>query len=99
MAREQNCESLIIAPGADDEDEYDAFLDREHLSELEGFAAVALWSVKADLSTARVALAKRDGPIIPLITKRDIADRCTLERHICIDTTASGGNAMLLAQT
>jgi RHH-type proline utilization regulon transcriptional repressor/proline dehydrogenase/delta 1-pyrroline-5-carboxylate dehydrogenase len=43
-------------------------------------------------------LAQRDGVILPLITEADFADRCHLERHVCIDTTAAGGNAALLAQ-
>jgi RHH-type proline utilization regulon transcriptional repressor/proline dehydrogenase/delta 1-pyrroline-5-carboxylate dehydrogenase len=45
----------------------------------------------------RIALAKRDGPIIPLID--DLSDwrQMLVERALCIDTTASGGNAALLA--
>jgi RHH-type proline utilization regulon transcriptional repressor/proline dehydrogenase/delta 1-pyrroline-5-carboxylate dehydrogenase len=45
----------------------------------------------------RQALARRDGPIVPLITNEADAARLIVERHICIDTTASGGNAELLA--
>jgi RHH-type proline utilization regulon transcriptional repressor/proline dehydrogenase/delta 1-pyrroline-5-carboxylate dehydrogenase len=44
----------------------------------------------------RQALARRDGPIIPLITTAADAQRLVIERHICVDTTASGGNAELL---
>jgi hypothetical protein len=42
------------------------------------------------------ALVQRDGPIIPLIV--DSPDRAHIfhERHLCIDTTAAGGNAALL---
>jgi RHH-type proline utilization regulon transcriptional repressor/proline dehydrogenase/delta 1-pyrroline-5-carboxylate dehydrogenase len=46
----------------------------------------------------RQALARRDGPIVPLIASEADANRLIIERHICIDTTASGGNAELLAQ-
>ena len=46
----------------------------------------------------RQALARREGPIIPLITSDADAGRLILERHVCIDTTASGGNAELLAR-
>ena len=46
---------------------------------------------------ARRALAQRKGPLVPLITVRDMRDYLLLERHVCIDTTASGGNASLLA--
>jgi RHH-type proline utilization regulon transcriptional repressor/proline dehydrogenase/delta 1-pyrroline-5-carboxylate dehydrogenase len=42
------------------------------------------------------ALADRQGPILPLV---EVPDRghARAERHVCIDTTASGGNAQLLA--
>ena len=33
---------------------------------------------------------------MPLVTERDPA-RYVFERHLCIDTTAAGGNASLLA--
>jgi RHH-type proline utilization regulon transcriptional repressor/proline dehydrogenase/delta 1-pyrroline-5-carboxylate dehydrogenase len=46
----------------------------------------------------RQALARREGPIVPLIASPADADRLIIERHICIDTTASGGNAELLAR-
>ena len=46
----------------------------------------------------RQALARRDGPIIPLATNEADAGRLFLERHVCVDTTASGGNAELLAR-
>jgi RHH-type proline utilization regulon transcriptional repressor/proline dehydrogenase/delta 1-pyrroline-5-carboxylate dehydrogenase len=35
--------------------------------------------------------------LIPLICESDPNPRLILERHICIDTTAAGGNARLLA--
>ena len=44
-------------------------------------------------------LASRSGPIIPLINDLNFSDRCILERHLCIDTTAAGGNAALLMKT
>ena len=56
-----------------------------------------LW---ADGKTARAcaqALAARAGALVPLITEADPAPRLVLERHLCIDTTAAGGNAALLA--
>ena len=39
----------------------------------------------------------RKGPILPLVTDMPDAAHALLHRHICIDTTASGGNAQLLA--
>jgi RHH-type proline utilization regulon transcriptional repressor/proline dehydrogenase/delta 1-pyrroline-5-carboxylate dehydrogenase len=42
-------------------------------------------------------LAKRTGAILPLITATPDLARVMGERHVCVDTTASGGNAALLA--
>jgi RHH-type proline utilization regulon transcriptional repressor/proline dehydrogenase/delta 1-pyrroline-5-carboxylate dehydrogenase len=42
-------------------------------------------------------LARRAGPIIPLITEEPDLSFVIHERHICVDTTAAGGNAKLLA--
>lgn len=47
----------------------------------------------------RLALARREGPIIPLETQVIAPQRYVVERHLCIDTTAAGGNASLLAGT
>jgi RHH-type proline utilization regulon transcriptional repressor/proline dehydrogenase/delta 1-pyrroline-5-carboxylate dehydrogenase len=43
-------------------------------------------------------LARRDGPILPLITARIDPAAYVHERAVCIDTTAAGGNATLLAK-
>ncbi|MBT8411633.1 MAG: L-glutamate gamma-semialdehyde dehydrogenase, partial [Octadecabacter sp.] len=54
-----------------------------------------------DAETARAyerALAHRTGPIVPLITGALDAGHVLHERHVCIDTTAAGGNAALLAE-
>ena len=59
--------------------------------------AVLHWGDEAALKPWRQALAHRDGPIIPLCAGAADADRLIIERHVCIDTTASGGNAELLA--
>ena len=60
------------------------------------FGGVLWWG---DVETARAyekALARRKGPIIPLL--RGLPDTASVrqERHVCVDTTASGGNAALL---
>ncbi|MFT7654321.1 MAG: RHH-type proline utilization regulon transcriptional repressor/proline dehydrogenase [Candidatus Azotimanducaceae bacterium] len=34
---------------------------------------------------------------MPLVTTENVESYCLLERHTCIDTTAAGGNASLLA--
>jgi RHH-type transcriptional regulator, proline utilization regulon repressor / proline dehydrogenase / delta 1-pyrroline-5-carboxylate dehydrogenase len=69
----------------------------QFLENLQGFDAVVLWADDAALRKARKNLSMRTGALIPLIDANDIEKRCTLERHICIDTTAAGGNAALLA--
>ena len=58
----------------------------------------ALAAAPGTLGPTRSALAARPGPIVPLVTRRiDPAAYCN-ERTICIDTTAAGGNASLLAE-
>jgi RHH-type proline utilization regulon transcriptional repressor/proline dehydrogenase/delta 1-pyrroline-5-carboxylate dehydrogenase len=59
--------------------------------------AVAFWGTDEALKPWRKALASREGPIVPLIASEGDAGRLIIERHICIDTTASGGNAELMA--
>ncbi len=67
------------------------------LATLAGFSG-ALWWGEPDTGRAHAqALAARPGPILPLIGVPDAGHAC-LERHLCIDTTASGGNAQLLAE-
>lgn len=93
IARKNGCSAVQVAPGA----EIDGMLAREALATLKGVDLVALWSDVADLAAARAALASRSGPLIGLATGLDLAAKCRLERHVCIDTTAAGGNAALLA--
>jgi RHH-type transcriptional regulator, proline utilization regulon repressor / proline dehydrogenase / delta 1-pyrroline-5-carboxylate dehydrogenase len=58
-----------------------------------------IWWGDADTARALTqALARREGPILPLITGLPDRAHVMLERHMCIDTTASGGNAQLLAE-
>jgi RHH-type proline utilization regulon transcriptional repressor/proline dehydrogenase/delta 1-pyrroline-5-carboxylate dehydrogenase len=68
------------------------------LTSLQGFAGALWWG---DAETARAytrALADRKGAILPLVTAMPDLGHVAQERHICIDTTASGGNAALLAE-
>ena len=97
-ARRMGCATLAVVPGARGYNSIDGFLDRADLLRLEGIAAVALWSDEADLRAARRALAAREGAIIPLVSTMDLESYCLLERHTCVDTTAAGGNATLLAE-
>lgn len=66
------------------------------LTHLEGFAAVLHWGSETEQRAVRQALADREGPILPLIVSDDPL-MLVREEHVCIDTTASGGNAQLLA--
>ncbi len=97
VARANGCVGVQIAPNARGEFAIDGVLDLDELTVLTGFKAVVYWGDKAQQRIARGALAARDGALIPLITESNIAERITFERHICIDTTAAGGNASLLA--
>ena len=59
-----------------------------------------MWWGAADAGRAYArALADRDGPIVPLITERPDTAHVLLERHLCVDTTAAGGNTALLNST
>ena len=76
----------------------DGQVSPEALATVEGIAAVACSADRDVLAAMREALAQRPGPILPLITEPAAAERYVLERHVCVDTTAAGGNASLLAQ-
>ena len=67
------------------------------LATLNGIAAVAAAGVSDWTRALRQALAQRPGAIVPLENQKIAPQRYVLERHLCIDTTAAGGNASLLA--
>lgn len=92
------CATLGIAPGLSQEGTLNGVLEPEVLKTLSGFDGVVCWGDTEFQRTVRQALAHRDGPIPPLISSDDFSP-CLLERHVCIDTTAAGGNASLLAST
>ncbi len=66
------------------------------LTRLGGFVGAIWWGGADEGRAYAQALAARPGAILPLIGMPD-RGHVTLERHTCIDTTASGGNAALLA--
>jgi RHH-type proline utilization regulon transcriptional repressor/proline dehydrogenase/delta 1-pyrroline-5-carboxylate dehydrogenase len=39
---------------------------------------------------------KRDGDLLPMINET-VPERFILERHLCVDTSAAGDNASLIA--
>jgi RHH-type proline utilization regulon transcriptional repressor/proline dehydrogenase/delta 1-pyrroline-5-carboxylate dehydrogenase len=69
----------------------------ESLTQSQDFSAALYWGEATAARAYARALAARSGPILPLITGLPDAAHCFHERHICIDTTAAGGNAQLLA--
>ncbi len=69
-------------------------LEAAALTTLTGFAGAVYWG--KDARDFGVALAARKGPILPLVTTLPGPD-ILLERSLCVDTTASGGNAALIA--
>ena len=68
------------------------------LTRLIGFSGALWWGDAAQARAYAQALATRTGPILPLIGGMPDTAHAMLERHVCIDTTASGGNAQLLAE-
>ncbi|MFO1106563.1 MAG: bifunctional proline dehydrogenase/L-glutamate gamma-semialdehyde dehydrogenase PutA [Amaricoccus sp.] len=69
------------------------------LAALPDLAFVAAAGPVAWLRDIRRALAARPGPIVALETALIAPERYVVERHLCIDTTAAGGNASLLADS
>ena len=70
--------------------------DLQQLETALGFSGVLWWG---DDDTARQIerhLSRRDGPILPLVPGKPDRARVLGERHVCVDTTAAGGNAALL---
>ncbi|WP_372613804.1 bifunctional proline dehydrogenase/L-glutamate gamma-semialdehyde dehydrogenase PutA [Aquicoccus sp.] len=68
----------------------------EALTTLGGFSGVIFWGNDDMARACARALAERAGPILPLITGMPDTGHVMGERHVCVDTTASGGNAELL---
>lgn len=108
MALSQGNKVVVIAPGVEDVVAraaqaglplvgIDGLLDPEALASAGGFEAVVSCADQALLRKYREALAKRDGALIPLITEHTLDQRFVIERHLCVDTTAAGGNASLIA--
>ena len=74
-------------------------VDPDSLERLCGIDAVTLWLFGEALRPWRQALAQREGSIIPLVNEPCASECLVIERHVCADTTASGGNTALLVQS
>ena len=102
------CATLIVAPEVGELAQplidagapvaaVDGVIAAESLTSLRDMAAVAAAGDSDWTRALRIALAQRPGAILPLETQMIAPERYVLERHLCIDTTAAGGNASLLA--
>lgn len=67
------------------------------ISALSGYHAIAANGDSDYQKQLRQALARKMGPLLPLVSETSDPQRYTIERHLCIDTTAAGGNASLIA--
>ncbi|MEE9313841.1 MAG: bifunctional proline dehydrogenase/L-glutamate gamma-semialdehyde dehydrogenase PutA [Rhizobiaceae bacterium] len=92
QARALGCNALAVAVGV--LSGLDGVIAAEALNSIEKLDAVISWS--SQTSELRQALAKRNGPIVPLLNDEKFEEWLLMERHVCIDTTAAGGNATLL---
>ncbi|EKF43881.1 bifunctional proline dehydrogenase/pyrroline-5-carboxylate dehydrogenase [Nitratireductor indicus C115] len=75
----------------------DGTVSPEALSTVPDIDLVAASGVESWLKALRGALAGRKGAIVPLVTEALYPAAYAHERAICVDTTAAGGNASLLA--
>ncbi len=69
------------------------------LAALDGISGVVWWGDGDTGCAYAVALSRREGPIVPLIGGLPDLGHVVHERHLCVDTTAAGGNAQLLVET
>ncbi|WP_282076461.1 bifunctional proline dehydrogenase/L-glutamate gamma-semialdehyde dehydrogenase PutA [Epibacterium ulvae] len=71
-------------------------LDLDQLRTLDAIAGVLWWGDEQTAREIEQHLAARDGAILPLIPGLPDRARVMAEHHVCVDTTAAGGNASLL---
>ncbi|MFD1342581.1 bifunctional proline dehydrogenase/L-glutamate gamma-semialdehyde dehydrogenase PutA [Litorisediminicola beolgyonensis] len=102
------CPVVVVAPGAEEAVKdlakagapikgIDGTVAPGDLSQIDPLVTVAAAGATDWTRSLRVALAARDGRIVQLETEVIAPARYYAERHVCIDTTAAGGNASLLA--
>ena len=71
-------------------------VDPETLVTMGGLSGALWWGEETEARAYASAMARRAGPILPLITGLPDTGHALHERHVCVDTTAAGGNAALL---
>lgn len=71
-------------------------IDVAALADGPSYGGILWWGDEETARAIEQALAKRTGPIVPLIRGLPDTAHVRAERHLCVDTTASGGNAKLL---
>ncbi len=71
-------------------------IDLTQLETQQGFSGVLWWGDKDIAREIEQTLARRKGPIVQLIPGNPGIAQVMGESHVCVDTTASGGNADLL---
>lgn len=102
------CAAAIVATGARERARgfadaglpvaiFDGELNPDALLQVTGIVAVAASGASDWTASLRRVLAARTGAIVPLEILTVCPSRYVVERHLCIDTTAAGGNASLLA--
>jgi RHH-type proline utilization regulon transcriptional repressor/proline dehydrogenase/delta 1-pyrroline-5-carboxylate dehydrogenase len=107
-ALSQGNKVVVVAPGTQDVVEraakaglpivgVDGLLEPDALAQARGFQAAVSCAEPSLLKEYRQALATREGALLPLITEHKLDQRFVIERHLCVDTTAAGGNASLIA--
>ncbi len=88
--------AAIARLGGKTQDAPDRFAPQD-LTVLPDLGGVMWWGDKDHGRALALALAQRPGAIVPLITGQPDVAHALVERHLCVDTTAAGGNASLLA--
>jgi hypothetical protein len=72
-------------------------VEPEALVSLTGLSGALWWGDATKSRAYAAALSQRDGPILPLITGAPDTGHALHERHVCVDSSAAGGNAALLS--
>ena len=62
----------------------------------DGIGGAVFWGEEEQARDYALALSEREGPILPLVIGTPEPSHVLAERHVCVDTTAAGGNAALL---